>query len=779
MNNINDGSHFIKSNIDATLANLINRAKGAQDAGCDLVALHLYLAAYFYSASNCQNPNEDAISGLKQAWTIACNSHEHTLCEYIYDVLEPHLSNDELDHCNEQLRSLTLDQLAEFGISRDSLREVLDDIPDAPFGSKVVHVGTIRVPAETDEAKDDIDSEKLIVDAQSFLAPQTKQSFSDDSDDKEANATKSGEGVQGKGVAQGDSIARGDGVAQGDGVARGNGVAQGDGVARDNGVLHSEDVPLGAVASESSQGHAKDAEKNAAAAPGVALGANGFVEVGEKMDTPGVSLGDGFGFRTTPKNKQRPEDVGADKGAGAGAGSGAGAGVGSGSGAGIAAGASTGSVASASANAGASPTTSAGAGKGATTSAATNAGAGKGATTSAATNAGAAAQSSPDFEEIMNNIGDMLKNLHEKTTQEPKAAPNPNLQKVGTKITKRINYANTPGYEDAKREMIAFGLGLHYDPAYKDLVAELDEKHGINSIFTNDTIMFTGESREDVNKFMEASANEPGLPVLRMSVEENMQGSTVLCLSVNALANSIIEKGAKGIIGPAVLCLEDIDLWMSAPEDFAGDGEMWRHSLAQGARQAIALIDQAVSDSSVYVMASISCYGDIDSFFADLLSPFSMVNIEMPTERDRQEIWESLRLAHPSLKKVSLSKLIKYSANLSRFDIYTATREALEAAYKDGLMNKEFVPVTEDYLFERLSTFQPIESVEYKNMEDDVAKHLRSELESAASVDDLLGLSSDASNKTSSGKGGSGLQNLSDNAANNKNTPNTPPDFSL
>ena len=123
--------------------------------------------------------------------------------------------------------------------------------------------------------------------------------------------------------------------------------------------------------------------------------------------------------------------------------------------------------------------------------------------------------------------------------------------------------------------------------------------------------------------------------------------------------------------------------------------------------------------------------------------------------------------------------------------MYTATREALEAAYKDGLSNKEFVPVTEDYLFERLSTFQPIDSEEYQNMEDDVASRLRDELECATSLDELLGISESgesvgeaggvggAGARDDAGAQGSSADGASANGAQDGENPATPPDFSL
>ena len=80
--------------------------------------------------------------------------------------------------------------------------------------------------------------------------------------------------------------------------------------------------------------------------------------------------------------------------------------------------------------------------------------------------------------------------------------------------------------------------------------------------------------------------------------------------------------------------------------------------------------------------------------------------------------------------------LVRYSAGMPRYDIYMAAREALEEAYKLGLMAREFVPVTPQNIFEKLAACQPLDSDEYKALEEAVVKDFRRDLDN---LEDLLG----------------------------------------
>ncbi len=87
-----------------TPENYLSRAVAACEAGDARLGLHLYLAAFEQAAEQSDAPSEDAIMGLKQAWRVACSTKERALAEYIFERLEPYLSDDEVQACVEQLQ---------------------------------------------------------------------------------------------------------------------------------------------------------------------------------------------------------------------------------------------------------------------------------------------------------------------------------------------------------------------------------------------------------------------------------------------------------------------------------------------------------------------------------------------------------------------------------------------------------------------------------------------------------------------------------------------------
>ena len=108
----------------------LKRAQAACDSGDAVLGMYLYLAAFEEASTAKGAPNEDALTGLKQAWALACTHKERSLAEYIFERLEPYLSSDEITICAEALHGLALDKLEEFGLSRDDLEEMAQAISD-------------------------------------------------------------------------------------------------------------------------------------------------------------------------------------------------------------------------------------------------------------------------------------------------------------------------------------------------------------------------------------------------------------------------------------------------------------------------------------------------------------------------------------------------------------------------------------------------------------------------------------------------------------------------
>lgn len=300
-----------------------------------------------------------------------------------------------------------------------------------------------------------------------------------------------------------------------------------------------------------------------------------------------------------------------------------------------------------------------------------------------------------------------------------------------------LTYQDLPGYDRTVQTMRDFGIGMQDDPQFQQLVAMLNQRHGLERMPAADSFLFRAPAREDSHRFMVATMGELGLPAIRMHMEENLQGTPVLCVMAQADNHPRLNAARNSFEGPGVLMLEDLDLW-EAPTVDADDefGAFLYASLSRGAREAMNLIRSAVENPDVYVLASASNISNVDGFFFDLLEPLTVVDIDDPDASERRDIWIRLMAEHPSLRGANLVDLVDLSAGMPRYDIYMAAREAIEEAYKLSLMERDYVPVTAANLFEKLAAYQPLDSKEYRALEDAVVREFGKSLEGDA--DDIL-----------------------------------------
>lgn len=301
----------------------------------------------------------------------------------------------------------------------------------------------------------------------------------------------------------------------------------------------------------------------------------------------------------------------------------------------------------------------------------------------------------------------------------------------------RVTYQDLHGYQGPIATMRTLGVGMQKDEQYQSFVKMLNERHGIDRVSANSTYLFTCEAREDANQFMHATMGELGLPAVRMTMEEGPQGAPVLCVMASPDAQPRFGWGRHPFDSPGVLLLEDIDLWV-AP--FAGDEEedaeeFSVQNLSRGAREAINAIHFAVRNPDVHVLVSAAREEDVADFFYELLEPVQPIPIALPTMQERIDIWTDIERSHPSVRGLDMVDLVRLSANMARYDIYMAAQEAIEEAYKTSLVRNSYVPVTRENMFDKLAAYQPLDSAEYRQLEEAVVGDFRAEL---SHVDDIL-----------------------------------------
>lgn len=479
----------------------LKRAKEAKDSGDALLSMYLYLAAFQKALEGKDVPSEDALFGLKQAWALACTNKERSLAEYIFKLMEPYLTTEEMALCTDELQDLALDKLAEFGFSREELEDIAqmiseDLLNDGEPMVKVEHIVTKRALPEGKE---------------------------------EVPFTPEGEV---------------------------------------NPPLSKED-----------------------------MGAPEAEEAGEDETLPAA-----------PPAFMADEEM--------------------------------------------------------------------------------------------------------------------------------LDYDNIAGYDGAIKIMRDFGIGMGDDENFQELIGLLNARHGLAKMPALDTMLFRAHVREDANRFMMATLGELSMPTVHMRMEENVQGVPVLCVSAHAVdippAGSLKDVFTNG----GVLVLEDLDLWGTPVTEMGEDSAaFFMMQLTRGAREAVSMIRSAVDNPEVYVFATATIDGSIDEFFLEIMEPMSLIDIEYPTAEERMQIWLDIARNHPSIRTISKADLVRLSANMARYDIYMAAREAIEEAYKLGLMTRRYQPVTRDNLFDKLAAYQPLESTEYTELENEVIRDFQSDLNH---IDDLL-----------------------------------------
>lgn len=302
----------------------------------------------------------------------------------------------------------------------------------------------------------------------------------------------------------------------------------------------------------------------------------------------------------------------------------------------------------------------------------------------------------------------------------------------------QFNYRNLVGFDKAIASMAKLGVGRAKDPEFAQFLEMLNFRHGMPGMPGLGTLIFRSPAREDANCFMVATVGEFGLPAVRMRLDRNAMGQVVLCVMASPNFKARLSGVSRsGFDSPTVVVLEDLDLWDLPFFDGSFDDvqSLLTIQLSRGAREALALVQAALTSPEATVLISASEPSEIDPFFWDLIGDHRFVDIDLPDEDERRKIWLSEQSQHPSMRGLNRGQLVDFSRGLSRFEIYAISNESVEEAYRESVAQNTFCAVETDKVLMRLSNFQPLESEEYKRMEDLAVDHFRKEL---ANIDDLL-----------------------------------------
>ena len=117
------------------------------------------------------------------------------------------------------------------------------------------------------------------------------------------------------------------------------------------------------------------------------------------------------------------------------------------------------------------------------------------------------------------------------------------------------------------------------------------------------------------------------------------------------------------------------------------------------------------------------------------MEPATVVDIDLPTQQERMDLWEWLADKFPSLRYFDYGELARLTESMTRYDICSAASEAVDQAYRDSIARTAYVPVTKSNLYEKIASFLPLDSREYEEAQEKVLERFRKELDH---IDDLL-----------------------------------------
>lgn len=138
MDNIDNRNLPSRDNCSNSSDDYLMRASSAVDAGDKILGMHLYMAAFERAKNESFVPSDKSLEGMEKAWLLAVETHQRSLAEYIFEMLEPYWTADEMARHADQLQRLALDKLEEFGLSREALegmaemvnQDMLDAVPE-------------------------------------------------------------------------------------------------------------------------------------------------------------------------------------------------------------------------------------------------------------------------------------------------------------------------------------------------------------------------------------------------------------------------------------------------------------------------------------------------------------------------------------------------------------------------------------------------------------------------------------------------------------------------
>ena len=287
-------------------------------------------------------------------------------------------------------------------------------------------------------------------------------------------------------------------------------------------------------------------------------------------------------------------------------------------------------------------------------------------------------------------------------------------------------FMELPGYESCIKELKNLGIANSGTDKSSGIITALNKFHGLKARPAQKPIVFVGESTDEVNPILEATAKQMSCPTIKMSIQESPAGLPIILAHANKTAMQI-SHGKPALVwlseNSGLLVLENLEDWQPFFEGQSlefGDGAQSFISiqLTPAGREFINLVEACALNPNVQILCSTTCAEDVPSRILEILGDVSEVKVEKPNSAERKQIWNKLANTHPSLRGLNFEELSSLTAHLTRAEIEKAVQEAIAESYNTSLKFGKCDGIKRENLFEKILLKQDKNSEEFKRIEN-------------------------------------------------------------
>lgn len=234
-------------------------------------------------------------------------------------------------------------------------------------------------------------------------------------------------------------------------------------------------------------------------------------------------------------------------------------------------------------------------------------------------------------------------------------------------------------------------------------IKRLQSFHGMKRAPLCEPLMLEINDPFEADLLVNALVHEIDKPTLRISSQFMPEGFQALALSSDTFSRLQVRSMLVTSSFSGCLVLENVDQWDANPSDMLARDPRERHAWESAFRDVLNLIVGAMHNDQTSVILTAENIAGIDPELLELVQPFEVLHIDMPSSSERHAIWEYLQSKHHSLRHLDCALLTRLTKGLSRGALYLSTDVALREAYDFSLRTQKIHAVSLLNILEKLS----------------------------------------------------------------------------